>query len=124
MAFKILYSDVGFSANKRPKAINLEAVVNSVKNIISTIPGERVNNPLFGWNSEDWLFEPIDDTTAFGILSSLIFAINKFDDRPIIDMANSIVNPLPDENKYEISLIFSVKGFESEPVVLNFSLER
>ena len=39
--------------------INKEAVLNSVKNILTTSPGEKLLNPLFGLDLRDYLFEVV-----------------------------------------------------------------
>lgn len=122
MAVKILYSDVSFNADLTPKSINIQSVIDSIKNILSTTPGERLNNPTFGSNLENYLFQPIDEVTAFGILTHIVYSINRWDDRVLIDMASSVVTPYPDDNKYDVSLVCSIKGFEKELINVDFTL--
>ena len=63
---------------------------------------------------EDILFEPIDDATALVITQRIIEAIEAFEPRVILDFANTTIEPLPDDNRYNVTIAFKIKGLEEE----------
>lgn len=127
MAAIIIYSDLSFNPNKsrlNGKDINVSCVVSSIKNILGTKLRERLNNPEFGCNLDNYLFELMDDLTAFKIKEEFKNAINRWDTRVLINNSETYVHADPDNNKYKCQLAFTVRGFENEMMYLNFSVAR
>ena len=108
-----IYSDISRRQGKTLE-LNEDAVFQAINNILSTRKGERLFLPEFGSNIKDLLFEPIDEETAFLIKSEILRAIEEWDLRVDIEYAKSEVIPYPDENKYEIKIVFSIIGLTSE----------
>ena len=74
----------------------------SVQWIVLTRLGERVMLPEFGSSLFDALFEPNDSTTAIDITRSVRSAVNRWDDRIIIeDVSVESV-----ENKMEVKIMY------------------
>ena len=42
-----------------------QSVINSVKNILTTTPGQKLLNPTLGLDFRSYLFEPINTTTSY-----------------------------------------------------------
>lgn len=85
----------------------LEAIKNSLRNIMSTLKGERRMLPEFALNLWYLLYEPIDETTALEIGQNVLGAIVDWDNR--IEITDLQIEPIYDKNCYEIVIVFTVK---------------
>ena len=82
------------------------AIVNSIRNIFSTSPGERILEPTFGLNLKQWLFEPLDEFTAQEIGETIVSGIKRFE--PRVEIKNVNVNINYEQHEYTIQLVMSV----------------
>lgn len=82
------------------------AIVNSIRNIFSTSPGERILEPTFGLNLKQWLFEPLDEFTAQEIGETIVSGIKRFE--PRVEIKNVNVNINYEQQEYSIQLVMSV----------------
>ena len=78
------------------------AIMNSIKNIFTTKPGDKLLNPTFGLDLSKWLFEPIDDFRAREIGEVLHAGIEKFE--PRVTLKNVTVLTDPENHSYRITL--------------------
>lgn len=106
-----IYSDIDLeleitSTGDIEKNEDIDAVKNSLSNIVNTIQGSRRMIPEFAVDLHAQLFEPMDDTTAYNIGRKLVEAINQWEDRVIISNLN--IHSNHDRNQYEISLDFTI----------------
>jgi len=92
------------------KAINIDAVITSIDNILRTYPSERVMLPTFASSLHDIVFELMDDHTAELMTSGIREAIEKWDDRVIVNSANLV--RVPDQNYMELYLSFTIRGYD------------
>lgn len=86
---------------------NEQAVLESVKNIISTEPGERLMYPDFGCALSEYLFEPVDNVTAVLIRKEIENSINKYENR--IENLDIDIITNPDTNSIIINIRFNMK---------------
>jgi phage baseplate assembly protein W len=99
------------------KAIyNAAAVINSIKNILTTSPGEKLLNPLFGVDLRDYLFEPVTETRAFFIGTDLYDGLTIQEPRITIERIDIVA--VPDESQYEISLNITIPSLNINNVTL------
>lgn len=103
------------------KDTNVDAIFNSIENIIMTVQGERRMLPTFAANIKKLLFEPIDEISARTIAESLVDSIRIWDER--IDITGFDIEPLYDQNAYRCRLNFLILGSE-EVESVNFILSR
>lgn len=97
------------------------AIKQSLKNIVLTRKYERPFQPNLYGGVRDLLFEAVTPITAQAIRRVLEDSIRNYEPRAFI---NSItVSPNIDRNRYDISIIFSVRNVP-EPVTLSVFLER
>lgn len=82
-----------------------DVIKQSIKAIISTIPGERVRLPEFGSYVYAMLFEPMSPSTARAIARSIETAIERFEDRVTINQID--VNPDYDNSTYHVQINYS-----------------
>lgn len=103
------------------KRIDVNAVKQSIKNLLLTRPGERVFQPNIGSDLYRILFEPMDPITVEGLKDVITYCINNFE--PRVKLQEVAVNPNYDENSYDISIYFYVIGIYT-PVTFNLTLQR
>jgi len=113
MATGKLYSDLHFkltieSDGNVKKVYDSAAVDQSIKTILSTVPGERIMLPEFGSRLKSILFEPLDDATAFIIEDEIELAINTWEDR--IRISNVSVEADHDRNIYIIYVYYVLRS--------------
>lgn len=102
------------------KASDLEAIKNSIKNIILTPVGTRPFYPEFGTNVNSLLFENFGWLTAKEIERQILSAIEKYESRLSRVTVTVIANP--DANAYEISITFA--PYYQSLVTIQFILNR
>jgi len=123
----ILYSDfrINFGTHPVTEDIliqnNVDAVIQSIKNIVYTRPGERPRKPEFGSGVLALLFEPVTAITSDRILNAITNAIKNFE--PRCNLLGVTVNVLPDQNAYAATITFSVINLE-RPVQFSVFLNR
>jgi phage baseplate assembly protein W len=99
------------------KAIyNVAAVVNSLKNILTTSPGEKLLNPQFGVDLRDYLFETVSETRAFFIGTDLYNGLTEQEPRIEIDRIDVVA--VYDESQYEITVSLSIPSLNINNVSL------
>ena len=89
---------------------NENAIRRSVRNIVETIPTERFFNSSLGSDVRDSLFEFVDFGTAAIIQDQIQTSIENFE--PRVDNLQVIVDPNPDQNSFDVTVIFDIIGQE------------
>ena len=121
------FKDISLSFNPHPVTKDLQILKNesairrSVRNIVETIPTERFFNPLLGSDVRSSLFEFIDFGTASVIQSQIEVAIENFE--PRIENLEVFVNPNPDQNSFDVTIVFDIVGQEIPTQEYSFLLE-
>jgi phage baseplate assembly protein W len=80
----------------------IEAIKNSINNIIKTRRGEKPFNPKFGCDLQSYLFEPIDGITKASIRDEINYSIVVHE--PRVSVQEITVEGFPDRNAYEITI--------------------
>lgn len=107
--------------NDIPMISNEEAVIESIKNILDTKPGERIWNPEYGVDFERFLFEPLDGWIAQRMIEQVETAILR-DEPRAIDVAVEVEIDF-DNLLYDIFITAGITTSERE-IELNFQLEQ
>jgi phage baseplate assembly protein W len=104
-----------------PILTNERAIIRSVRNLVETIPTERFFNSLLGSDVRRSLFEFVDYGTASIVENQIKTTVNNFE--PRVD--NLIVGaiPRPDDNSFEVTVIFDIIGQEFPTQQFTFLLE-
>ena len=100
---------------------NESAIRRSVRNIVETIPTEKFFNSTFGSDVYKSLFDFVDFGTASVIKDQIKTSILNFE--PRVDNVNVKVFPRPDDNEFEVEVIFDVIGQEFPTQEYSFILE-
>ena len=121
------FKDLDLSMNIHPvrkdvnKHIGDRAVINSIKNILSTNRNERLFNPSFGGNIRALLFENVDNLTSIRMEKQITELIDNFE--PRASVSKVVVTPDPDLNAFKVYVEFFVVN-RQEPISVTFQLER
>ena len=104
-----------------PVLKNERAIIRSVRNIVETIPTEKFFNPIFGSDVYRSLFDFVDFGTASIIQDQIKTALNNFERR--INNVKVEVEPRPDDNNFEVTVIFDIIGQDFPTQEFSFILE-
>ena len=121
------FKDISLSFEPHPITNDLRVLKNeaairrSVRNIVQTIPTEKFFNPLFGSDVRGSLFEFVDFGTASVISDQIQISIENFE--PRVDNLQVEVFPRPDQNEFEVTVIFDIIGQEFPTQEYSFLLE-
>lgn len=121
-----LYKDIDLTFAKTTskdvaKRIDVNAVKQSIKNLLLTRPGERPFQPELGSDLYSILFEPMDTVTVEALKGVISTCIGNYE--PRVKLQEVAVNPNYDMNSYDISLYFYIIGIYT-PVTFNLTLQR
>jgi phage baseplate assembly protein W len=106
-----MYSDLNqLTPTVSPLVEGLDSIYQSINNILTTVKGSRLFKLDFGSNLEILLFDLMSDITATKIFNEVTTSILKWETRVSIDFIQSYVMPIYVENKYEILIVFNIKG--------------
>ena len=100
---------------------NENAIRRSVRNIVETIPTEKFFNVDFGSDVYKSLFDFVDFGTASLIEDQILSAINNYEAR--VDNVRVEVDPRPDQNEFEVTVIYDIVGQEFPSQEYTFILE-
>ena len=103
-------------------ATNFEAIKNSLINLITTFPGQKILNPEFGINFGDLLFLPVSKARAITIGESINNNVVGFEPRVkfnVIEVIADITN-----QEYELNIEISIPEFDNNPLNLKGKLNR
>jgi len=111
------YSDININLDKTitgdiEKNDDIDAVKNSLTNILGTLQGGRRMLPEFATNVYSLLFDPIDEITAYNIGNIMLESIQKWDERVVVK--EIAVIPDYDNNQYNVSLNFTIENSSKE----------
>ena len=124
---KKIYSDIDFTFTKKPVTADValsfdeQAVIRSVRNLLSTKHYERPFNPNLGSNIDTFLFENISVMTGVSIQKEIESVIQNYEPRAIIQEIK--VTPRTDKNAYDVTLSFYIEN-ATIPTTVTLLLER
>ena len=112
------FKDISLSFKRHPVTNdigvlkNADAIKRSVRNLVQTIPTERFFNSSLGSDVRDSLFENVPGFIDFGTASiiekQIMTTIENYE--PRVDNLEVNVDPRPDQNEYEVVVIFDIVG--------------
>jgi phage baseplate assembly protein W len=117
--------DLNFTIHPIKKDINKKigeyAIINSVKNLVSTNFYERPFRPQIGSGVRSLLFELVDTVVATQIERAISEVLENFE--PRVRVTRVVASPSPDENLYNIRMDFFIIN-NPNPISIDFFLER
>ena len=121
------FKDISLSFDPHPVTNDLkvlkdeDAIRRSIRNIVQTIPTEKFFDSLFGSDVRSSLFNFIDFGTASNIRTQIQIAIDNFE--PRVENVKVLVDPQPDQNTFDVTVIFDIVGQEFPTQEFAFILE-
>ena len=117
--------DLNFTIHPLRKDVNKNldelAIVNSIKNIVSTNHYEKPFQPDFGSNVRRMLFESLDNITASALEREIEQSITNYE--PWVKLLSVKFIPDFENNGFNVEMQFYILN-KSEPVTITFLLER
>ena len=99
----------------------IEAVKNNIRNLLQTEEGERFFQPNLGTEIRDTLFENFSRQTVNIIEDQVRDTIRAFEPR-VGDVGVEVLAN-PDNNNFEVKVLFEIRGLEVAPQSFTFILE-
>ena len=101
--------------NKLQKLVNDNAIKNSIHNIFSWTPGERILNPEFGSNLRKLLYEGITDFNQEQIIAEIRHSVSQWEPRVQIDNIVKLTDVDDKENNtVHLRIIYSIPTLTTE----------
>ena len=103
------------------KLVNVNAIRNSLDNIFSWTPGERVLNPEFGTNLRKLLYEGITDFNVEQIVAEIKHAVAQWE--PRVQVANIVdVSTTEDHenNTVHLKVIYTIPGLSDQQFAYDY----
>jgi phage baseplate assembly protein W len=122
-----VYSDFLTNFNAHPvsgrllRLTNEKAVSRSIRNLISTNPGDRLYQPDVGSGIRNLLFEPMLQSTAIALRSAIEYTIRTYEPRAVILEVTVVSREL--ENLYIVTVTYMLIN-SAEPISVNVTLQR
>ncbi|NBP04209.1 MAG: hypothetical protein EBU90_29795 [Proteobacteria bacterium] len=122
-----IYSDLDFTFTKKPVvgdvalSFDNQAVIRSIRNLLSTKHYERPFDPDIGSNLDALLFENISGITSSSLENEIRTTIENYEPRALID--NITVSPNTDQNAYNVTITFYIEN-ATLPTTVTLLLER
>jgi phage baseplate assembly protein W len=108
LGYKIQRNDIGVDYDE-------DAINNSLRNLLTTKPGQRFLFPLYGLDLTQFLFEPITSFNAQLIGDLIVYCIDNFESR--VSLLNVGVVPDTDNNIYNITIIVEIPIFNTTTTI-------
>lgn len=86
----------------------INAILNSWRNILLTPVGSYDHDPTYGSELYKYVFEPADSNTAALIKNEVLYRLNMYDNRATI--SNVVVGLLPNKKGFYVDLKVKFKG--------------
>jgi len=121
------YRDLDLNFEKHPatgdvsKLIGAEAIKRSIRNLVLTHFYERKFQHSIGSNVTKLLFENINPMTANFLENAISEVIYNYE--PRANLLEVSVTQMPDQNQYEASVVFKIRGLTT-PVTFSLFLKR
>ena len=121
------FKDINLSFRPHPVTKDLtilkneNAIKKSVRNLVQTIPTERFFNSALGSEVRDSLFDFVDFGTASVIQNQIEITLENFE--PRVENVVVEVQPRPDLNEFQVTVIFDIIGQEFPTQDFTFMLE-
>jgi phage baseplate assembly protein W len=127
VAVRKLYADLSTTFALHPGTLDIkpitdiDAVRQSVKNLVVSAHHERPFHPEYGSNITAYLFEPVGILTAISIRDEIVRVINRFEPR-VSNVAVKVYDDI-DRNAYSVDISFNVTEAQVE-TNFSFYLDR
>ena len=115
--------------NKRRFAVsrlaNVKAVQNSIRNIFTWLPGERIINPEFGSNIRKMLYNGITPQTSEAIVAEIKHSISQWEPRVKVQKVVNVSDVTDTENNtIHIRIIYTIPALSDAQFWYDYTYHR
>lgn len=96
--------------------IDLAAIRNSLTNIFTTVPGQKILNPLLGLNLMQFLFEECTETVALQIGNTIYSGLSRFEPRVQVTAIQVLADP--GNQQFVINMTIAIPRFNVKDLKL------
>jgi phage baseplate assembly protein W len=124
---RIVYSDFYTNFDKHPinntllRKTNVDAVKQSIRNLLLTDKGERLFQPNLGGNIRAMLFENITPQTFVTMRDHIKDVLAAHE--PRADVLDVVISDTSNDHEVQVQIVFAILNLQ-EPVTLEIILER
>mgnify|MGYP003336310112 FL=1 len=121
------FKDISLSFDPHPVTKDLpilkneSAISRSIRNLVQTIPTEKFFQPEVGSDVVKSLFDFVDYATASVIQEQILTTIRNYE--PRVTNVKVEVDPRPDDNSFDVQVIFDIIGQQFPTQEFSFILE-
>jgi phage baseplate assembly protein W len=101
---------------------DIDAVKNSLYNLFTTTPGEKILNPEYGLDFKQYLFVPATVDVAKYIRDEIYSQVARFE--PRVRIVNVNITILEDVNEFDINIYYNVPTLNIHNISLFGTLSR
>jgi len=101
---------------------DIRAVVQSVRNIMGTVPGQKLLNPYLGLDLSKYIFDPITEQTADLIARAVLKGLGEQEPRVKINHLTVVASIL--EHAYHVQFTLEFPNINHDEIALNGTLNR
>lgn len=110
---------------KMSKDVNVKAVMNSLRNIFTWIPGERILNPEFGETLSKHLYQGITQFNVEQIMSEIKRLSSRWEPRVnIVNVVNVSDVDDTEDNTVHLEIVFTIPGLSDEQYTYSYIYNR
>lgn len=107
------------------KLVNVKAVQNSLKNIFTWTPGERILNPEFGNRLKMYLYQGIIPETSEQIVNEIKHCVSEWEPRVnIVEVADVSTIDDHEDNTIHLEIRYTIPGLSDEQYTYSFYYNR
>jgi phage baseplate assembly protein W len=101
---------------------NIGAIQNSIFNLFTTMPGQKILNPVFGLNLQQFIFTGLSELNGKLMAETILKGLNKYE--PRVKVKNVNVEVDYDNNQYNIYLLLNVPALNNRVISLKGTLSE
>jgi phage baseplate assembly protein W len=101
---------------------NIGAIQNSIFNLFTTMPGQKILNPVFGLNLQQFIFSGLSELNGKLMAETILKGLNKYE--PRVKVKNVNVEVDYDNNQYNIYLLLNVPALNNRVISLKGTLSE
>jgi phage baseplate assembly protein W len=101
---------------------NINAIKNSIFNLFTTLPGQKILNPTFGLNLQQFIFTGLTEINGKLMAETILKGLSKYE--PRVKVKNINVEVDYDNNQYNIYLLLNVPALNNTVIPLKGTLSE
>lgn len=107
------------------KLVNVDSVKNSLRNIFTWIPGERIINPQFGNRLRQFLYEGITEANTEQVIAEIKKCVSEFEPRvSIVKIVNASTVDDTENNTVHLEIIYTIPSLSPEQFNYSYYYKR